>query len=139
MVFGAGCPRGARHGVDVLEWVMLDQLIREEKLQLLRFLCAFAWADLDIADSERAMVRDIMARMGLDADDARQVEAWLDHPPSEEDLDPLEIPEAHRRLFLDAALAMVGADGDANTMEIENYALFASLMEDVGVDLDADD
>lgn len=107
---------------------MLKQLTTDEKLRLLRFMCSFAWADLQIADKERAFVRDIIARMGLPPEDAELAETWLDHPPSEDELDPYEIPEAHRRLFLEAALEMVGADDVLDVMEAENFAIFEALM-----------
>ncbi len=109
---------------------MIETLAQDEKLRLLKFLCAFAWADLEIADRERGLVRALVAKMGLDGAAAEQVEGWLDHPPSEEELDPYEIPDEHRRLFLDAALEMVDADGVLDTMEIENFAIFQALMTD---------
>lgn len=115
---------------------MFDDLSRDEKLRLLRFLCSFAWADLEINPEERALVARLVDRMALDADDAAEAMAWLDHPPREDDLDPYDIPDAHKRLFLDAALAMMGADGVVDTMEVESFALFESLM---GVVDDEDD
>lgn len=107
---------------------MLDDLTQDEKLRLLRFLCAFAWADLDIAEKERKLVNDLIARMGLTPRAAAEAASWLDHPPAEDDLDPYDIPDAHRQLFLEAALEMVGADGVVDAMELENYAIFEALM-----------
>jgi uncharacterized tellurite resistance protein B-like protein len=107
---------------------MLNELNTDEKLRLLRFVCSFAWADLEIADKERNLVRDIAKRMGLEGDDLQAVEGWLDHPPSEDDLDPYDIPDAHRKLFLGAVQEMVKADGVLDLMEIETYQLFEALL-----------
>ena len=115
---------------------MLAQLTNEEKLRLLRFMCSFAWADLEIADKERAFVLGLIKSMKLPEDDAARAALWLDHPPSEEELDPYEIPDEHRKLFLEAALEMVGADGVVDVMEAENFAIFEALME--GEDLPED-
>lgn len=107
---------------------MLTQLTTDEKLRLLRFMCSFAWADLEIAEKERDLVLDIIGRMGLPPEDAAIAATWLDHPPSEDELDPYDIPEAHRRLFLEAVLEVVGADDVVDVMEAENFAIFEALM-----------
>jgi len=107
---------------------MLSELTRDEKLRLLRFVCSFAWADLDIDDEERALVAKFVDKMGLDEADAEEAMGWLDHPPREDDLDPYDIPDEHKKLFLEAALAMMGADGVVDTMEVESFALFEALM-----------
>lgn len=108
---------------------MLNQLSDEEKLRLLRFMCAFAWADLEIAEKERDFVLDLIGRMGLPAEEAELASTWLDHPPREDELDPYDIPDAHRKLFLEAALEMVGVDGVVDKMEAENFVIFEALME----------
>ena len=117
---------------------MLDELTNEEKLRLLRFMCSFAWADLEIADKEREFVLDVVRRMGLSAEDAALAATWLDHPPSEEDVDPYDIPDAHRKLFLEGALKMVGADGVVDVMEAESFAIFEALMEGTELPEDAE-
>lgn len=110
---------------------MLAPLTTDEKLRLLRFMCAFAWADLEISAREREFVLGLIGRMGLAPDDAERAVQWLDHPPAEEDLDPSEIPAEHRRLFLEAALEMVSKDGVIDALEAENFAVFEALV-DVG-------
>lgn len=106
----------------------LNNLSNEEKLRLVKFVCAFAWADLQVDESERKFVRGLVSNMGLSEDELKKVEGWLDSPPVEDDLDPNEIPDDHRQLFLDAALEMVTADGVVDRMEVENYAIFELLM-----------
>ena len=117
---------------------MLQPLTDDEKLRLLRFMCAFAWADLQISAREREFVVGLISRLGLSPDDAGRAVQWLDHPPAEEDLDPSEIPVEHRRLFLDAALEMLSKDGVIDALEAEHFAIFEALV-DVGGGWDAED
>ena len=106
----------------------LTKLSAEEKLRLVKFVCSFAWADLQVDESERVFVRGLVEKMGLGQDELELVEQWLVSPPVEDDLDPNQIPADHRQLFLDAALEMVTADGVVDRMEVENYAVFELLM-----------
>jgi len=94
----------------------------------MRFVCSFAWADLEIVDAERALVHDLVSQLELDEEDKTQVEEWLKHPPRAEELDPQDIPVAHRQVFLNAALKMVAADGVIDKDEVENFALFEKLL-----------
>lgn len=116
----------------------LTTLSSHEKLRLLRFMCAFAWSDLEITDRERRFVLDVIARFGLTEEERTLATTWLDHPPAEEDLDPSEIPLDHRKLFLEAALAMVSQDGVIDAMEAEAFAVFETLM-DLGETWDAEE
>ncbi len=109
---------------------MLDKLNREDRLRLLRFVCSFAWADLEVQGTERDFVGQLVARLDLDAEEAEQVEAWLDKPPRAEDVDPQDIPRAHRTIFLDAARAIIMADGSVEENELENLLLFEQLLQD---------
>jgi len=107
---------------------MLTELNRDDKLRLLGFVCSFAWADLEIAESERKFVLELVGRLDLGEEDRGLVDSWLDHPPTDDFLDPGEVPKEHRKLFFDAVLEMVAADGDVDPMEVENLALFDALL-----------
>ena len=107
---------------------MLENLADDDKLRLLRFLCSFAWADLNVGVPERKLVVDLIRRFGLRAEDAAMAAGWLDHPPNEDDIDPTDIPREHRQLVLDAVLEMVGVDGRVDSMEAESYAVLEALM-----------
>ena len=108
---------------------MLDELDHEDRLRLLRFICSFAWADLEIADEERSFVKKMIVDLDISAEDAKRVEQWLEVPPPAEELDPAEIPREHRQLFLDAVRAMVVVDGRVDPDEAENLALFEMLVK----------
>jgi uncharacterized tellurite resistance protein B-like protein len=107
---------------------MLDRLDREDRLRLMRFVCSFAWADLEVKDEERSFVRKMIKRLELSEDETRLVESWLEVPPRAEELDPSEIPRAHRQLFLDTARAMIVADGRVDQDEAENLVLLEQLL-----------
>jgi hypothetical protein len=51
----------------------------------------------------------------------------LNHPPDPDTIDPLDVPQAHRQLFLDEVTRMVLADGIVADGEAENLALFQAL------------
>ncbi len=107
---------------------MLDALNKEDRLQLMRFVCSFAWADLEIADAEREFVVKMVVRLGLDDEEQEQVAKWLEVPPRADDLDPADIPVEHRQLFLDAAKAMILSDGNVEDVEAENLIILDQLL-----------
>ena len=106
----------------------LDRLDRSERLQLMKFVCSFAWADLEIRPEERNFVADLVQRLELDGDEAGQVSGWLKLPPSPESVDPTEIPIAHRRIFLEAIEGVIAADGEVAVEERESFDLLKRLI-----------
>ncbi|CAG0955564.1 hypothetical protein ARNL5_00466 [Anaerolineae bacterium] len=107
---------------------MLEKLSSEDRLRLMKFVCSFAWADLEIADSERKFVHKMMRKLKLADDERREVESWLELPPRAEELDPADIPREHRKLFLQTAREMIAADGQIAEEEAENLALLEALL-----------
>jgi uncharacterized membrane protein YebE (DUF533 family) len=83
---------------------MLQDLNRDERLQLMRFICSFAWADLEVRAKERAFIKKMVKKLDLSDDEAKEVDKWLEVPPPAELVDPTRIPRAHRELFLLEAL-----------------------------------
>lgn len=107
---------------------MLDKLDREERLRLMKFVCSFAWADLEVQDEERDFVKRLVERLELDEADRGMVDEWLEVPPRAEEVDPADIPVEHRQLFLDAVRAMIVADGRVDQDEAENLVLLEALV-----------
>src|SRR4051812_26392573 len=107
---------------------MLKKLSREDRLRLMRFVCSFAWADLEVRDTERALVRKMVKELGLEKADATQVERWLALPPKPEEVDPASIPREHKKLFVEAARAMIAADGEIDPEERESLSLLEQLI-----------
>lgn len=106
----------------------IHDLDRDDRLRLMRFVCSFAWADLEVADSEKTFVRKLITELSLDDEERAEVEEYLRIPPAPEDIDPTDIPTEHRQLFLNTALKMVSADGVVDEREVENFALFEQLL-----------
>lgn len=107
--------------------LMLSKLSQEERLQLMRFVCSFAWADLEIQPKERKFVERLVTRLHLSDDERKQVLSWLEVPPEVDAIDPQQIPRAHRKLFLDTARQMVEADGKVDPEELETLQLLEQL------------
>ena len=106
----------------------LASLSAKDRLQLLKFVCSFVWADLDVGSSEKTFVLSLTQRLNLPEAEIEQVKGWLETPPSIEEVDPSLIPPEHRRLFLDAIEQAITSDGAINPPERESLALFRHLL-----------
>jgi len=106
----------------------MQRLRREDRLRLMKFVCSFAWADLEVQSQERQFVARLARALKLDDDERKLVEEWLRTPPRPEDVDPTTIPREQREVFLDAVRALVVADGKVSPEEAENLSLFKALM-----------
>jgi uncharacterized membrane protein YebE (DUF533 family) len=106
---------------------MINKLSRDERMQLMRFVCSFAWADLQVREQERSFVRKMIRKLKLDEDESKLVQSWLEVPPEADALDPQQIPRAHRQLFLDTAREMISSDGEVDAEESESLLLLEQL------------
>jgi uncharacterized tellurite resistance protein B-like protein len=106
----------------------IDRLDRAERLSLMKFVCSFAWADLQIRPEEREFVARMIRRLGLDDAEARQVAGWLKLPPRPESVDPTQIPVEHRRLFVESIRGIIESDGEVAVEEQENLDLLQKLL-----------
>jgi len=97
-------------------------------MQLMKFVCSFAWADLEIHRAERAFVQRMMARLELDTDECAQVRRWLERPPSPQETDPTTIPVAHRKAFIESIVGVIESDGVVTQEERDHLALFEQLL-----------
>ena len=108
--------------------MQITDLDPDDRMRLVRFLCSFAWADLDISEQEKDFIRRMLRELGLDESEREQAERWLVLPPLPEEVDPTDIPQEHRQVFLNAILQLVGADGFVAEKEMETLALFEKLL-----------
>ena len=106
----------------------LHKLNREDRQRLMRFVCSFAWADLEVKRTERALVHKMAKKLALDEHEKKMVEEWLKVPPKAEEVDPQSIPHAQRKLFLDAAREMISVDGEIDAEEAESFQLLEQLL-----------
>lgn len=106
----------------------MKKLSQKDRLRLMKFVCSFVWADLEVKESERKFVGKVVEKLGLDQEEAAQVQKWLEVPPRAEELDPTRIPREHRKLFLDTIRDVITADGEVSKDEWENLELFEQLL-----------
>lgn len=108
--------------------MQVNELDKESRIRLVRFVCSFAWADLEVQDAERSLVTKMLDQLGLDDEEKEMAEQWLKLPPEPEDVDPTDIPPEHRQIFLNTILQLVGADGVVDPNEMETLAIFEKLL-----------
>ena len=118
----------ARRGVSDQGRSTLLELNRDERLLLLRFVCSFAWVDLEVRSAERAFVSHLTRRLDLDDDERRQVDSWLARPPPPDSVDPALVPGEHRMRFIRAIESVIAIDGEISSLEKEQLLLFAQLL-----------
>lgn len=106
----------------------MQKLSPKDRLRLMKFVCSFVWADLEVKSSERKFVGKMMKRFHLTDEEKTQVQAWLQVPPRPEEVDPTQIPKEHRQMFLDTIRDVITADGEVAPDEWENLALFEQLL-----------
>jgi len=111
-----------------METATLDQLNRNDRLRLVKFVCSFAWADLEIHPEERIFIDRIVRSLELNEEDRSKVDGWMTVPPSPESIDPTRIPTAQRKLFLDSIEGVIISDGAIAPQELENLALLKDLL-----------
>ena len=98
------------------------------RMNLMKFVCSFAWTDLKVTQSERDLIMRISGGLGLTNDEVAQVSSWLQVPPTADEVDPTTVPTEHRQLFLNAVEATAQADGQVAPAERESLALFRELL-----------
>ncbi|MEZ4375236.1 MAG: TerB family tellurite resistance protein [Polyangiaceae bacterium] len=107
---------------------MLETLSKDDRLLLLKFVCAFAWADLQVQKQERQFVHRLVKQLKLEKDEAKLVDGWLANPPTPEEVDPATVPRKHRKLFLDTAKKLIESDGNIDPNEAEIFELLEQLL-----------
>lgn len=104
------------------------KLRRADRLQLLRFVCAAVWSDLEVSATERSFIMSLALRLGLPEDEVDHVRQWLETPPLPEEVDPNLVPPEHRRTFLDAIQAALESDHGVGASEQETLRLLRELL-----------
>ena len=106
----------------------LEVLNSRERLDLLKFVCSFAWADLEVRPQERIFTKRLVERLELAPAEALQVGRWLDLPPAPDSVDPAQIPARHKDLFLRVLDGVIRADGEVATEEREHFELLREML-----------
>ena len=106
----------------------LKELTREQRMLLMRFVCSFAWIDLEVRQEERDLVARMVGRLQLDDEEKARVSEWLESPPPPDSVDPALVPKAHRMKFLRAVESTVTVDGEVSSEERDALLVFAQLI-----------
>lgn len=107
---------------------MLKELEAQQRMQLMKFVCSFAWADLQVHPHERAYVAKLVHRLDLDREERAQVDRWLEVPPHAHEVDPTSIPLEHRKTFVESIIGIIESDGIVTEEERESLGLFQHLL-----------
>ena len=107
---------------------MLQDLEPQDRMQLMKFVCSFAWADLEIHPSERGFIERMVQKLELDVEERQQVDRWLEIPPHPHEVDPTQISLEHRKTFVESIIGIIESDGVVSHEERDNLALFEHLL-----------
>ncbi len=84
---------------------------------------------LEITETERRFVERLVERLSLGPDDREQVEAWLAVSPAPSEVDAANVPHEHRKIFIEAARAVMYADGNVDEEEREQLERLKQALE----------
>ena len=107
--------------------MQFEGLTSEERVELMRFLCSFAWADDEVQDEERVVLMKVLDNIGLGEDDRTKVLAWLEERPDMTGFDFGSIPQDKRDIFLDLAFSVASAHGGLAKEELAHLQMFMSF------------
>ncbi len=106
----------------------LKSMAREDRMLLLKFVCSFAWADMQVQPEERSSIGRMVDRLDLSDEERVQVAGWLEVPPEPESVDPQLVPHEHRSAFVKAIETVITADGQVTSQEREQLVLLAQML-----------
>jgi uncharacterized tellurite resistance protein B-like protein len=109
---------------------MFEGLSRDDRMLLLRFVCAFAWTDLEIREGEKQFVARLLGRLQLSAEDQAEVQGYLHVAPSPETTNPKLVPRDHRRIFIEAIRGLIYADGEVDIEERDRFEKLKAALSD---------
>ncbi|MEM9074597.1 MAG: TerB family tellurite resistance protein [Myxococcota bacterium] len=108
-----------------------DDLSSDDRKQLLKLVCSFAWLDHEVQPEERTFIKKLIEQMNLDEEDRRDAFFWLENKVNAEELGSIDVPAAHRQLFVEVARALIGSDEQVTDDEAQELALL-ELIAGVG-------
>lgn len=103
------------------------QLSADERVELLRFLCWFAYADLSLDPREYDLIDSFAGTMRLNGEQREQVQGWLEDPPDLSLEDVKNVPAEKRELYLDALMLLGNADRNIHSMESKLFERISEI------------
>ncbi len=107
---------------------MLQDLEPQERMQLMKFVCSFAWADLQIHPHEREFIARTVHRLELGPEERDQVDRWLKIPPHPHEVDPTRIPLEHRKTFIQSIVGIIESDVVVSEEERDKLEVLEQLL-----------
>lgn len=107
--------------------MQFEGLSAGERVELMRFLCSFAWADDEVQDEERVILIKVLDNIGLEPGDRATVLTWLERRPDMTGFDFAAIPRDKRELFLDLAFSVASAHGGLAKEELSHLQMFMNF------------
>ena len=104
-----------------------DALTEAEQIDLMRFLCSFAWADGEVQAQEKVVLERVLSSLTLSEAGRAEASRWLFRPPNMEGFDFGAIPPDKRALFLDRAFEVAAAHGGLGKEELRHLQMFMSF------------
>lgn len=106
-----------------------NDLTAAERIELMRFLCSFAWADGEVQPQEREVLERVLGGLRLDAEARAKATTWLFTPPDMAGFDFGAIDPDKRQLFIDQAFAIAAAHGGVAPEELRHLKMFMSFTQ----------
>ena len=106
----------------------LERLTPRQRLQLLKFVSAAIWADLEVDESEKSFLLGLALKLRLPDNEVEHLRDWLERPPPPEEVDPMQIAPEHRAIFLQAVREAMAADNVIDGPERETLGLLEELL-----------
>ena len=97
-------------------WV--HDMTSEQRLLFLQYLFATAWADGELADEEREILRTMIYGAELSPETAQICSGWFDQRPDEPDWEYLARDSAMRTIMMRQAMVLAGSDMEFSSSEI---------------------
>jgi uncharacterized tellurite resistance protein B-like protein len=107
---------------------VIQDLAPPDRMQLMKFVCSFAWADLQIHPHERQYIAQLVQRLELGSDERNQIDRWLEVPPHPHEIDPTSISHENRKTFVESIIGIIESDGMVSEEERESLAIFEQLL-----------
>jgi uncharacterized tellurite resistance protein B-like protein len=110
----------------------VDGLTEDERVDLMRFLCSFAWVDGEVQAQERTVLERVLGGLGLSTEARAKASAWLFAPPDMEGFDFGAITPDKRGLFIDHAFEVASAHGGLAAEEMRHLQMFMRFADGAG-------
>lgn len=94
-------------------------MTREERLKIVHYLFAAAWADGALSNEEGEMLATLLSAIAMPPDELAQVKPWFSQPPASPDWNSLAGDPTTSEAVLRQAMVLTGSDLSYSVDEIQ--------------------